>query len=56
MTTPDFVLALRAKIGTDLLPMVGTTAIVRNRAGQVLLGRRADTGEWALPSGIVEPF
>lgn len=44
MTTPDFVLALPAKIGTDLLPMVGTTAIVRNRAGQVLLGRRADTG------------
>ena len=56
MPTPEFVLALRAKIGTDLLPMTGVTGVVRDRAGRVLLGRRSDTGHWALPSGIIEPF
>ncbi len=54
MPVPDFVLALREKLGHDLLPMLGVTAVVW-RDGQILLGRRADTGHWALPSGIVEP-
>lgn len=56
MPTPDFVRELRAKIGTDLLPMVGVTGVVRNASGEVLLGKRSDTGEWALPTGIVEPM
>lgn len=56
MPIPDFVLALRAKVGTDPLPLVGTTGFVTNADGHVLLGKRSDTGEWALPSGIVEPM
>jgi ADP-ribose pyrophosphatase YjhB (NUDIX family)/GNAT superfamily N-acetyltransferase len=55
MPTPDFILALREKVGTDLLWLTGASAVVRNDRGEVLLGRRADTGEWAVVSGILEP-
>ncbi|AZS43498.1 NUDIX hydrolase [Microbacterium oleivorans] len=54
MTTPEFVLALREKIGTAPLPLVGVTAVVF-RDEKVLLGKRADNGEWQSVSGIVEP-
>ena len=55
MATPEFVLSLREKIGHDLLMLVGVTALVEDDAGRVLMGRRADTGEWAPVYGIVEP-
>lgn len=55
MPTPEFVLKLREKIGHDLLWMIGVTGYVENEAGKVLLGRRSDTGEWALVYGINEP-
>ena len=45
----------REKIGTDLLWLPGVAAVVVNEAGEVLLGRRADTGEWASIAGILEP-
>ncbi|SCY10856.1 ADP-ribose pyrophosphatase YjhB, NUDIX family [Microbacterium sp. LKL04] len=54
MTTPEFVLTLREKIGTAPLHLVGVTAIVF-RDEKVLLGKRADNGEWQAVSGIVEP-
>ncbi len=54
MPIPDFVLDLRAKIGTDPLWLVATTAVVLD-GDRVLLIRRADTGEWAPISGIVDP-
>jgi ADP-ribose pyrophosphatase YjhB (NUDIX family)/GNAT superfamily N-acetyltransferase len=55
MPTPEFVLALRARIGHEPLWMPGVTAVVRNAQDEVLLVRRADTGEWSLVSGILEP-
>lgn len=55
MPIPDFVVALRERMGTDLLWLSGVTAVVRNERGQVLLVRRADNGQWALVSGILEP-
>ena len=55
MATPEFILRLREKIGHDLLWLVGVTAYVEDADGRVLLGRRADTGEWALVYGINEP-
>lgn len=55
MPTPQFVLDLRKKIGHQLLWMVGVTAYVEDADGRVLLGRRSDTGEWALVYGINEP-
>lgn len=54
MTTPAFVLALREKVGTAPLPLVGVTAVVF-RDEKVLLGKRADNGQWQSVSGIVEP-
>lgn len=55
MATPEFILKLREKIGHDLLWLIGVTAFVEDGRGRVLLGRRADTGDWALVYGINEP-
>ena len=55
MPTPEFVLELRKKIGHDLLWLIGVTGCVLNDQGQLLLGRRSDTGEWAMVYGINEP-
>ena len=55
MPTPDFVLELRRSIGHDLLWLNGVTAFVNDDRGRVLLGRRSDTGQWALVYGINEP-
>ncbi len=55
MPTPEFILSLREKIGHDELWLPGVTALVRDPAGRVLLGPRADPGLWALPRGSSEP-
>ena len=60
MTTPDFVLALREKIGHDELWLPGVTAVVLRDVGgaggaEVLLVRRADSGAWTPVTGIVDP-
>lgn len=56
MPIPPYVSALRTRIGTDLLWLPGVTAVVLDAdGGQILLGRRADTGQWALISGILDP-
>jgi ADP-ribose pyrophosphatase YjhB (NUDIX family) len=55
MPTPHFILSLREKIGQDLLLLPGVNGVVLDETGRLLLGRRADTGEWALPAGICEP-
>lgn len=54
MPTPEFVLALRDKVGHDRLWMPGVTAVVR-RGDEVLLVRRRDNGEWTPVTGIVDP-
>jgi 8-oxo-dGTP pyrophosphatase MutT (NUDIX family) len=55
MPIPDFVARLRAHIGHDLLWLSSATAVVLDERQRVLLGRRSDTGTWALPGGIVDP-
>ncbi|MEV6247777.1 NUDIX domain-containing protein [Streptomyces sp. NPDC051742] len=55
MATPDFIQALRATAGHQLLFLPGVSAVVFDDEGRVLLGRRADTGRWAIVGGIVEP-
>jgi ADP-ribose pyrophosphatase YjhB (NUDIX family) len=55
MPTPDYVLALRASVGTALLWLPGVTAVVLRDDDHVLLVRRADTGEWTPVTGIVDP-
>jgi 8-oxo-dGTP pyrophosphatase MutT (NUDIX family) len=57
--TPEFILALREKIGHDPLWLPGVTAVVVRPAegglDEVLIIRRADNGRWAPIAGIVEP-
>ncbi len=58
MATPDFILTLREQIGTQLLWLIGVTAVVlRGEAGEeeVLLCRRADNGRVTPVTGIVDP-
>ena len=55
MPIPEFIATLRRSIGHDLLLLNGVTAVVRNAKGEVLLGLRADTHQWSLVSGILEP-
>ena len=47
--------ALRAKVGRDLILVPGAAALVRDKAGRVLLERRTDNGEWGLPGGAADP-
>jgi 8-oxo-dGTP pyrophosphatase MutT (NUDIX family) len=55
MPIPDFIVSLREKIGTELLWLPGVTAVVFDGGGRVLLGQRADNGNWGLITGILDP-
>ncbi|HWS34542.1 MAG TPA: NUDIX domain-containing protein [Actinoplanes sp.] len=55
MPIPEFVLALRSKIGNDPLPLPGVIAVVLDEQDRVLMVRRSDTGDWALTTGCLEP-
>jgi 8-oxo-dGTP pyrophosphatase MutT (NUDIX family) len=54
MPTPDFILELRRFVGTRPLALVGVTAVVV-RDGDLLLGRRSDSGRLTPVTGIVDP-
>lgn len=51
----DYIGALRARVGTRMLQLAGTSGIVQRDDGRILLQQRADTGEWGVPGGIIEP-
>lgn len=55
MPIPDYVKQMRARIGSDLLVMVGAAAIVINDERKVLLQLRSDTHTWGPPGGALEP-
>lgn len=55
MPIPEFILAIREKIGQDLLWLPGVTGVVFDDAGRVLLVRRADNLKWTLVTGCLEP-
>ncbi|WP_372696927.1 NUDIX domain-containing protein [Arthrobacter sp. JSM 101049] len=55
MPTPEFIVSLREKIGTDPLWLPGVKAVVHRDDGALLLVKRADNGRWTLPAGIIEP-
>ena len=54
MATPDFVLALRDRIGHMPLWLSGVTAVVL-RDDEVLLVKRSDNGAWTPVTGIIDP-
>ncbi|WGW11081.1 NUDIX domain-containing protein [Saxibacter everestensis] len=55
MPVPEFILAARAKIGHDLMWMPGVCGIIFDDDERVLLVKRADNGQWAPVTGILEP-
>lgn len=55
MPTPEFITELRALIGHRMLWLSTAAGVVLDSGGRVLLERRADTGKWALPGGIIDP-
>ena len=50
----DYVRALRAKVGTDLLLMPSVHVFIRDAQGRILLVRHVE-GRWQLPGGAVDP-
>lgn len=54
MPIPDFIVALRTRIGTTELWLPGVTAVIL-RGDDILLVRRADNGAWTPVTGILEP-
>ena len=54
MPIPPFVVELRKLVGAHELWLPGVTAVIR-RGDELLLTRRADNGEWAPVTGIVDP-
>ena|SRR2546423_9118591 len=55
MGVPEYIAQLRKHVGTGLLWLPSVSAVVVNDAGDVLLGKRADNGHWALISGVADP-
>lgn len=55
MTISPYLAGLRRHVGTDLLLMAGVAGLVLDDSGRLLLQRRSDTGQWALPGGALDP-
>ena len=55
MPTPAFITELRELVGHRPLWLSTAAGVVLDGGGRVLLERRADTGRWALPGGIIDP-
>jgi len=51
---PEYLKQLRAKVGNDLLLLVGAGVVIHNE-GQILLQKRQDNDCWASHGGIIEP-
>jgi 8-oxo-dGTP pyrophosphatase MutT (NUDIX family) len=54
MGMSDYVRALRAKVGHDLLFMPSVASLIHDDEGRLLLVRHVE-GRWQLPGGGVEP-
>jgi 8-oxo-dGTP pyrophosphatase MutT (NUDIX family) len=50
-----YVADIRKLVGTRPLILVGAEVLVFDPAGRLLLQRRSDTGDWAIPGGMMEP-
>jgi 8-oxo-dGTP pyrophosphatase MutT (NUDIX family) len=53
---PDFIKALRSKIGTDLLQVPTVAVFAYDDQGRLLLVQDKDSGLWGAPSGILDPY
>jgi len=50
-----FIRRLRELVGTELLVLPSAGVLPRDDAGRILLVRLADTGNWAVIGGAIEP-
>ena len=55
MPISKYISDIRAKIGNDLLILTGTSAVVINERGEVLLQRRSDLDIWTILGGYLDP-
>jgi len=55
MPIPEFIQALRAKIGTDLLHIPTVAVLVYDEQGRILLVQHMESKLWGIPGGIVDP-
>ena len=55
MGISKYLAGLRAHVGTGLILRPGVSALVRDDDGRLLLEHRADSGDWSLPGGAVDP-
>ncbi len=55
MASSEYVTRVRAGIGHDLLLLPAVAVVFHDPAGRLLLVRAADSGEWGLPAGAIEP-
>src|SRR3978361_1487991 len=55
MPVPAFIVALPRPAGPAPPGLSGVSGVVFDDDGRLLLTRRADTGRWAVVSGIIEP-
>ncbi|MFJ2893599.1 NUDIX hydrolase [Streptomyces sp. NPDC087218] len=51
----NYVAELRRLVGTRPLILPGTSVLILDRAGRVLLVERTDIPGWGLPGGLMEP-
>ena len=51
----NYIAELRGLVGTRPLILPGTSVVVTDERRRLLLVERADTGDWGLPGGFMEP-
>ncbi len=55
MPMSQYIANIRAKIGNDMLILPGTSAVVVNDHGEILLQQRGDYNIWTLLGGYLDP-
>ena len=55
MAMPEWLAAIRKKIGHDLVMIPSVAGIIENDDGAVLLQLRTDDGRWVFPGGAIDP-
>jgi 8-oxo-dGTP diphosphatase len=55
MPISPYLRELRRHVGHSMVMVPGVSAVVFNDAGDILLGRRSDNGQWSLLAGSVDP-
>lgn len=55
MTISSYIKNLRQRIGSELLILPSVTAVIVDESNRILLAKHADTKQWVLPGGSIEP-